>query len=239
MPMWNPWHGCHKISAGCLHCYVYREDAARSVAIPTTEIRLTSSFNLPLRRDRHKNWKFPEGTHFWLCFTSDLLIDEADGWRPQIWDMIRRRSDCSFTFLTKRIERLSKCLPADWDAGYDNVCIGCTAENQDRADFRLPIFLSLPIKHRMIMVEPMLEPIDLQRHLNPKLIEHVSVGGESGKYARPIDYNWILDLRRQCVEAGIKFSFHQTGTHLIKDGKQYHIPREHQHTQAKKANIDT
>lgn len=28
MPMWNPWHECHKISEGCRHCYVYREDAA-------------------------------------------------------------------------------------------------------------------------------------------------------------------------------------------------------------------
>ncbi|MEN6339375.1 MAG: DUF5131 family protein, partial [Clostridiaceae bacterium] len=23
---WNPWHGCHKYSAGCQNCYVYRMD---------------------------------------------------------------------------------------------------------------------------------------------------------------------------------------------------------------------
>lgn len=238
MPMWNPWHGCHKISAGCKNCYVYREDAARGATIPTSEVHKTSSFNLPIKRDRQKNWKFPSGTHFWLCFTSDLLIEEADEWRPEIWNIIRQRSDCSFTFLTKRIDRLAQCLPPDWGEGYDNVFIGCTTENQDRADYRLPIFLLQPIKHRMIMIEPMLEQVNLRDYLDPTLIEGVSVGGESGKYARPLDFNWVLDIHNQCQEIGIPFSFHQTGSYLIKDGKQYHIPREHQHSQAKKAGLD-
>ncbi|MCM1022040.1 MAG: phage Gp37/Gp68 family protein [Muribaculum sp.] len=236
--MWNPWHGCHKISAGCKNCYVYREDAARGSAIPSSEVRKTSSFNLPIRRDRQKNWKFPAGTHFWLCFTSDLLIEEADEWRPEIWNIIRQRSDCIFTFLTKRIDRLAQCLPSDWGEGYDNVFIGCTTENQDRADYRLPIFLSLPIKHRSIAVEPMLERVDLRKYLDPNLIEGVFIGGESGKYARPLNYDWVLDLRQQCIEAGVSFGFHQTGSYLIKDDKQYYIPREHQHSQAHKAGLD-
>ena len=61
-------------------------------------------------------------------------------------------------------------------------------ENQDRADYRMPIFLSLPIKHRMVIVAPMIEKIDLSKYLNHELIEDVSVGGESGKYARPLDF---------------------------------------------------
>ena len=105
--MWNPWHGCHKISEGCRYCYVYREDAAFGAAVPSSEVRKTASFNLPARRDRRKNWKYPSGTEFALCFTSDLLIEEADGWRDEIWEMIRLRSDCRFFFFTKRIERLS------------------------------------------------------------------------------------------------------------------------------------
>lgn len=79
--IWNPWHGCHKISTGCSQCYVFREDAARGVSSPTTEVRKTSSFNLPLKKDRYGKLKFPSGTHFWLCFTSDLFIEEADCWR--------------------------------------------------------------------------------------------------------------------------------------------------------------
>ena len=237
MPIWNPWHGCHKISQGCRHCYVFREDAAFGTAISTNMVRKTSSFNLPIRRDRKKNWKFPSGTEFALCFTSDLLIEEADEWREEIWDMIRQRRDCTFYFFTKRIERLAECLPPDWGEGYDHVAIGCTVENQDRADYRMPIFLSLPIKHRLVIVAPMIEQINLEKHLDPELIEEVSVGGESGKYARPLDFNWVLNLREQCVKAGVPFNFHQTGSYLIKDGRRFHIPRQHQHSQARKANI--
>ena len=238
MPIWNPWHGCHKISAGCKHCYVFREDAAFGTDIPTNEVRKTSSFNLPIKRDRKKNWKFPSGTEFGLCFTSDLLIEEADEWRAEIWDMIRIRDDCSFYFFTKRIDRLDKCLPSEWGVGWDNVAIGCTVENQDRADYRLPIFLSLPIKHRLIIVAPMIEQIDLKKYLNPSKIEEVSAGGESGIYARHLDFNWVLNLREQCVETKVPFNFHQTGSYLIKDGRKYHIPREFQHSQAHKANVD-
>lgn len=236
MPVWNPWHGCHKISAGCGQCYVFREDAARGVTTPTTTVRRTSSFRLPLRRDRKGYWKFPSGTHFWLCFTSDMLIEEADEWRPEIWDIIRQRPDCHFTFFTKRIDRMKSCLPHDWgDEGWANVRVGCTVENQDRADFRLPRFLSIPIRHRIIIAAPLLGPLDLTRWLDPALIKEVSVGGESGKYARPLDFEWVKNIRRQCHAADIVFSFHQTGSYLIKDGRTYHIPRTHQHSQAEKA----
>ena len=238
MPIWNPWHGCHKISAGCKHCYVFREDAAFGINISTNEVRKTSSFNLPIKKDRKKNWKYPAGTEFALCFTSDLLIEEADDWRSEIWDMIRMRDDCSFYFFTKRIDRLENCLPSDWGDGWNNVAIGCTVENQERANYRLPIFLSLPIKHRMVIVAPMIEEIDIFNYLNPELIESVSAGGESGKYARPLDFNWILSLREQCVRAKVPFNFHQTGSYIIKDGKQFHVPRPLQHSQAHRANVD-
>lgn len=238
MPMWNPWHGCHKISAGCRHCYVFREDAAFRTPIPTNEVRKTASFNMPVRCDRKKNRKFPSGTEFALCFTSDFLIEEADEWRHDIWEMIRQRNDCTFFFITKRIDRLEKCLPPDWGDGYDHVAIGCTVENQDRADYRLPIFLSLPIKHRLIIVAPMVERIDIRKYLVQELIEEVSAGGESGKYARPLDFDWVLNLREQCVDARVPFIFHQTGSYIIKDGRQYHIPRAYQHSQARKAAID-
>lgn len=236
--MWNPWHGCHKISAGCKHCYVYREDAAFGSTTATSEVRRTRSFHMPLQLNRHKEWKYPAGSEFALCFTSDLLIEEADEWRGEVWDIIRRRSDCRFFFFTKRIDRLDRCLPSDWGDGYENVGIGCTVENQDRADFRLPIFLDLPIKHRLIIAAPMLERIDLRRYLDPAKILEVSVGGESGKYARPLDYTWVLDMHRQCRESGVPFTFHQTGSYLLKEGHLYHIPREHQHSQAKKAGLN-
>lgn len=238
MPTWNPWHGCHKISAGCRHCYVYREDAARGVGVPTNEIHKTSSFDLPLKRDRYRNWKFPAGTEFALCFTSDFLIAEADEWRERIWEIIRLRNDCRFFFFTKRIDRLERLLPDFWEEISDNVAVGCTVENQDRADYRMSVFLSLPIRHRIIVVAPMLERVDLTPWLNPEKIEMVTVGGESGKYARPLNYDWVIDMHRQCRGSCVPFVFHQTGSYFIKNGRQYYIPRNLQHSQAKKAGLN-
>ena len=238
MPTWNPWHGCHKISAGCRHCYVYREDAARGVTVPTSEVHKTASFDLPLKRDRYGNWKHPAGTEFSLCFTSDFLIAEADEWRPLIWEIMRRRSDCRFFFFTKRIDRLEQSLPDFWEEIADNVMIGCTIENQDRADYRMPIFLSLPVRHRIAVVAPMIERVDLTPWLNPRLLEMVTVGGESGKYARPLDYDWVLDLHRQCRDAKVSFVFHQTGSYFIMNGREYTIPRNLQYSQAKKAGLN-
>jgi len=58
--------------------------------------------------------------------------------------------------LTKRIDRFMVSLSADWGDGYDNVFIGCTVENQALVDYRLPLFLSYPIKRRFVAAAPLL-----------------------------------------------------------------------------------
>lgn len=234
---WNPWHGCTKISPGCKYCYVYRQDEMYGSTLASSLCRKTGAFALPMKRRRDGSYKIPPGKIVFTCFTSDFLLEDADPWRAECWRMMRQRSDCWFYFFTKRIHRLADCLPPDWGEGYDNVLIGCTVENQDRADYRLPIFLDLPIKHRSIIASPLLERLDLRPYLDDR-IEEVATGGESGVEARPCDYDWILDLRRQCVEKDIPFRFHQTGAYFIKDGRMYRVRRRHQLSQARKANID-
>lgn len=234
---WNPWHGCTKISPGCKYCYVYRQDEMYGSAQASSLCRRTGSFGLPLQKRRDGSYKIAPGKVIMTCFTSDFLLADADCWRQECWQMMRQGSDCWFYFFTKRIDRLEQCLPPDWGSGYDNVLIGCTVENQERADFRLPIFLSLPIKHRSIICAPLLEALDISRYLS-RDIEEVSVGGESGREARVCDYDWILDIRKQCVAANVPFCFHQTGAHFIKQGRLYNIPRDHQISQANRAGID-
>lgn len=232
---WNPWHGCHKISEGCRHCYVYRQDALWDKQ--SSAVTRTAQFDLPVRRNRKGLYKIPSGEFVYTCFTSDFFVEEADVWRPQAWAMIRLRRDLTFLIITKRIDRFRTGLPDDWGDGYDNVIICSTCETQERADYRLPIFLEMPIRHRQIVCEPLLEAIDLKPYLTHE-IESVYAGGESGVEARPCDYTWILSLRDQCRTAGIGFRFHQTGARLIKDGRLYRIPRRLQHEQARKAEID-
>ena len=234
---WNPWHGCTKISPGCKYCYVYRQDEMYGSTLASSLCRKTGAFALPMKRRRDGSYKIPPGKIVFTCFTSDFLLEDADPWRAECWRMMRQRSDCWFYFFTKRIHRLADCLPPDWGEGYDNVLIGCTVENQDRANYRLPIFLDLPIKHLSIIASPLLERLDLRLYLDDR-IEEVATGGESGVEARPCDYDWILDLRRQCVEKDIPFRFHQTGAYFIKDGRMYRVRRRYQLSQARKANID-
>ena len=233
--MWNPWHGCHKISEGCRHCYVYRQDAQHS--LPSGDVHRTTAFNLPVRRDRRGRYRIAAGETLLTCFTSDFLIEEAEARRAEAWEMMRLRRDLRFFFITKRIDRLCDALPPDWGKGYDNVAIGCTAENQAEADRRLPLLLELPIRHKLIICAPLLGPMDVARYLTPE-IEELSVGGESGDGARICDFDWVLSLRRQCIDADIRFTFHQTGARLLKEGRLYRIPRERQHAQARKAGID-
>ncbi len=154
--------------------------------------------------------------------------------------MMRIRSDCSFHMITKRPERIATALPSDWGNGYENVHIACTCENQRMADLRLPLFLSLPIRHKGIIHEPMLESINIRPYLEKhgSEIEQVSCGGESGPDARICDYSWILDTHVQCVEYSVPFHFHQTGAKLRKRRKIYEIPRELQHEQAHMAQLD-
>lgn len=234
---WNPWHGCTKISPGCKYCYVYRQDEMYGSTTASSICKKNKDIDLPIRKKRNGSYKIPSGSMVMTCFTSDFLLPDADAWREDCWRIIRQRNDCCFYFFTKRIERLNDCLPNDWGDGYDNVIIGCTVENQDRADYRLPIFLSLPIKHRTVIVAPILEAINLEKYLDSS-IEEVSVGGESGRFARPCRFEWIIDIREQCIKAEIPFKFHQTGANFIKDSKHYFIPRKHQHSQADKAGLD-
>ena len=233
--MWNLWHGCHKKSEGCRHCYVYRRDA--EFEKDSSVVTKTASFDLPVRHDRKGNWKVPSGTLMWTCFTSDFFIEDADQWRSEAWLMIRRRGDLRFFMVTKRPERIRQCLPNDWGEGYEHVTICCTMENQRCADERLPLFRQLPIRHKEIICEPLLEDVDFHGELG-SWCEQVTVGGESGNDARVCDYDWVLHIREQCIAAGVSFHFKQTGARFRKDGRFYNIPRRLQMSQAHRAAID-
>lgn len=235
MPLWNPWHGCHKLSAGCVNCYVYRTDGKHG--IDSSVVVKTKSFGLPVQKKRDGSYKIGAGEMVYTCFSSDFFVEDADEWRGEAWDMIRSRPDLRFLMITKRIDRLQAVVPDDWGEGYDNVTICCTMENQERADYRLPIYRAAPVKHKIIVCEPLLSAVDLSPYLGA-WVEQVIVGGESGREARTCHYDWVLGIRRQCVEHGISFRFRQTGARLLKDGRLYRIRRQFQHSQARKAGID-
>jgi len=234
MAMWNPWRGCHRYSEGCKYCYIHKGDAKRGV--DTNQIVKLDNFYAPIAKKKNGEYKMKSGQIVYLCFSTDFLIEEADEWRIECWQMMKERSDLHFIFLTKRINRFLECIPNDWADGYDNVTVGCTIENQKRADIRLALFNTLPIKHRNIICQPLIEEIDIMKYL--KDIELVVVGGESGINTRPLHYDWVLSIREQCIKTNTRFEFRQCGTHFIKDGKEYMLYVKELGYQARKANID-
>ncbi len=235
MAIWNPWRGCHKKSEGCANCYIHRANSRKG--INTDIIYKTEEFYKPIEKDKKGNFKIKGYQTVFLCFNSDFFVEEADEWRKEAWEIMKTRNDISFLFLTKRIERFRIGLPDDYTDGYDNVTVCTTIENQLRADERLAIFKELPIKHKMITIQPMLERINILDYLD-STIECVIVGGESGNNLRPLNYEWVLDIREQCIEKNVGFEFRQLGSTFIKDGSTYKIARQYLCAQARQANIN-
>ena len=217
--IWNPWHGCVKCSEGCENCYMYFLDGMRGR--DGAEICRTGNARYPLSRDRQGRYKIQSGETVSVCMTSDFFLEQADEWRSEAWDIIRQRSDVVFYLLTKRPQRVSACLPADWGDGWDNVFFNVTCENQKRADERMPILLELPFKHKGVSCTPMIGPVSLDGYLDSGQVERVLCGGENYGGRRPCHFEWVQSLREECVRRDITFCFIETGTVFVKAGKTY------------------
>jgi protein gp37 len=221
---WNPWQGCAKVSPGCDNCYMFREKKMYGQD-PETVIRSKPpTFNAPLK------WAEPE-----IVFTaswSDWFIREADDWRAEAWDIIRRTPHLFYLVFTKRPQNIPDRLPPDWGSGYPNVMLVVTTENQEEADRRIPKILRIPAAYRGISAEPLLGPMDIEPYLWPQCIatkeEHdrdhdhglwcdersldwVVVGGESGPRSRPMHPDWVSSIRDQCRQSSVPFFFKQWG----------------------------
>ena len=215
---WNPWHGCRKYSEGCQNCYVYFLDDLRNVDIHSSEVRRTNEFDLPVRRDKYGVFKIPPGFVVSVNRTSDTFIEEADGWRNEMWGIIRSRPDVIFDVLTKRIPRMKECLPADWGDGYDNVLLNMTAENQRAFDERWPIFKDIPSRHKAINLAPLIGPVDISPALESGQIERVEICGEFYGGERPCRYGWIKDVSDACARYEVNLNVGPLGTVFIMNG---------------------
>ena len=209
---WNPWHGCKKVSKGCKYCYMYR-DKERFNQVPTNVIRSVANFKYPL--------SVKDAKMIFTCSWSDWFIEEADDWRQEAWEIIKRTPKHTYQILTKRPERIVEHLPKDWGDGYPNVWLGISAENQETFDKRMAFFREVKAAIKFISAEPLLDRITLRYEENNGHIDWVIVGGESGndsgKYIyRPMETNWGIRLANECVNHKIPLFVKQMGTYIAK-----------------------
>ncbi len=234
--IWNPWHGCRKYSEGCAHCYMYYLDAAHGR--DGSEIgRVKGNFDLPLKKTRAGDYKIPSGSTVHVCLTSDFFLEEADEWRAEAWEIMRRRPDLLFRLQTKRAGRVRDCLPPDWGNGWRNVALCFTAEDQRCADERLPILLDLPFAEKSVMCAPMIGEITLEKYLAPGQIVRVLVDGENYGGDRPLDEAWVRRLYEECRLHGVDFDFVGTGNIFIKNGKTYRICKAYHRVMALRSGL--
>lgn len=169
-------------------------------------------------------YKIPSGSLLTVCTTSDFFIEGADIMRLHAWDFIHERYDCLFHTVTKRPERIKQSLPDIWFDGWNNVVISVTVENEEQAWRRIPVLLDLPIKHKGIVMEPLLEQVDISPFLSSGEIETVVVGGESyvgyDGLARELRMPWVKDIQSQCKDYNTNFMFHQTGSRFVLDNNK-------------------
>lgn len=224
--IWNPWHGCHKKSEACLHCYMFYFDQKRGIDSNIIK-KNKDNFDLPLKKKKDGSYKIPSGSHIRVCLTSDFFLREADEWRHDCWKIMKERSDISFSLFTKRPERVQNCLPSDWKKGYPNVSLFVTCENQSRAQERLPILINLPFQNKGIMAEPLLEEIQIDEFLQTGEIKQIYCGGENYENARPLNLKWVEKLSNSAKKYNVSFEFFDPGAYLIKKESEYHF-KDHQ-----------
>lgn len=201
---WNPITGCTKISEGCKHCYAERLSIRlKAMGQPNyaNGFKLTQHepvLQLPL------TWKQPQ--IIFVNSMSDLFHEEVPfDFIAEIFGVMKQASWHTFQILTKRSQRL-----VDLDSQLDwpkNVWMGVSVENQTY-DFRIDDLRHSHAQVKFLSLEPLLGPLS---NLNLDNIDWVIAGGESGPGARPVEQNWVIDIRDQCIASKIPFFFKQWG----------------------------
>lgn len=213
---YNPWQGCQKVSPGCDHCYMYR-DMARFGRDPEVVVRSKPpTFNRPLRWDREAR-EAGRNDMVFLASWTDFFVKEADQWREEAWDIVRRCPNLTFQILTKRHGRIADHLPSDWGDGYPNVWLGVSAEDRRWWDLRVPVLRDIPARVRFVSYEPAIGPLGSMA--DARGIDWVIIGGESAP-GRPFEVEWAREAIQICRRDGAAPFVKQLGSfpHATVDG---------------------
>jgi len=217
---WNPTTGCDRVSAGCDNCYAlafaerlkamgqpkYQRDGDPRTSGPGFGLTLH-----PDTLDLPRSWRRPR--HIFVDSMSDLFHARVPlDYVQQVVEVMRATPHHTYQVLTKRARRLATLSARiDWP---DNVWVGVSIEDA-RQLHRADDLRRVDAAVRFLSLEPLLGPLP---DLNLDGIGWVTVAGESGPHARPLDADWVRDLRDRTACGGVPFFFMQWGGAVPKAG---------------------
>jgi len=218
--------------------------------------------------DQPLRWK--RSRRIFVCAHGDLFHESVpDEWLDKVFAVMALSSRHTFQVLTKRASRMREYMAADWrgrvlplleqlkpsslwngsvvqarhhlDKGFlPNVWLGVSAEDQPRADERIPHLVATPAAKRFVSLEPLLGPInfrwskwddwqafnglkrDVVNHLDGlRMIDWVILGGESGARdgSRIMHPAWEATIREECAEADVPYFRKQWGDWKASPGR--------------------
>lgn len=240
---WNPIVGCSRYSPGCKSCWWLdgimpwqkRLGNLPKDLVEGTPHLLEQRLHInKLKSKRGIIGVVQHGDLFWNRVSDETItrvldvVDEVGELNLNSHgDLLAdtQRQKTKFVIWTKRAKRASQFLTKRYPKGLPPYLgVGVSVENQKLTDDRLPWLLQLvwqkrkgaPVRHqRFVMAEPLLGPIDLSRHPGNNWIV---VGSETGHHARPLDLDWVRDLRDYAVPNDIPFFVKQLGSsHKVLD----------------------
>ena len=157
--------------------------------------------------------------------------------RSRALTIIKKTPWLTWLILTKRPKSIP-AAPGYWKS-LPNVWIGTSVEDQETADYRVPLLVSVPAAMHFLSVEPIIAPVTLTRirtdhgghgritvnalagrwYANERYsgtfeskVKLVIVGGESGPHARPCNVDWIRSIRDECFAEEVFVFVKQLGS---------------------------
>lgn len=186
------------------------------------------------RLDQPLRWQRPR--RIFVNSMSDLFHPDVPPefvWK--VFDVMGDAKQHVFQVLTKRPSRMAALVQQYLDcdhrgepasscsrcAFHRNAWMGTSIENQ-RYAFRANHLRATPAAVRFLSLEPLLGPLfGGLRPLDLTDVDWVIVGAESGPGARPMETDWVREIRDRAKEAGAAFFFKQAADER---GRKIHTP---------------
>lgn len=203
---WNPSAGCTKISSGCQNCYA-ETMAIRLQAMGVEGYENGFEFNIVPNR-LNDPFKKKKPTVFFVNSMSDIFHKDMPlDYLNKIFDVIEQTPQHTYQVLTKRADRMQEYfihrqVPK-------NIWLGVTVDNKKEGLPRIDFLRNINATVLFLSVEPLLEDLG---EINLTNIDWVIVGGESGNKARPMEKEWVVNIKHQCEKNDVAFFFKQWGT---------------------------